>query len=362
VDQEDFAALGLYDPTDDHAELRLELLCLLADLGATSEDLVAYSDNLPGLALVLAVQGGAAMNLDEAAERSGLQRDELRRLVRAAGFPDPEPGTRAFTEGLVGLAAGLDSVKEIFGEAGLYQLVRVLGAAMARVADTVVSTFLVNVEPEARRQDPVGLAVAKANVEASSLLPLVPVALDVLFRQHLLAAQRTALADEDLVGYETQHLVVGFVDLVGSTELTERLTTRQLGEVIGAFENIALDTVTGGGGRVVKLIGDQVLFTAPDSASGGNIALRLSAACHEHRLLPEVRAGLASGKVMLREGDVFGHVVNLAARIVKRAQPGEVLTTAEVAKESGLAASAPARHELRGLSGGVDLSVLEGTM
>jgi class 3 adenylate cyclase len=59
---------------------------------------------------------------------------------------------------------------------------------------------------------------------------------------------------------------------------------------------------------------------------------------------------------------VFGHVVNLAARIVKRAQPGEVLTTAEVAKESGLAASAPARHELRGLSGGVDLSVLEGTM
>lgn len=114
-------------------------------------------------------------------------------------------------------------VAEVFGEEVQRQLLRVMGFAMARVADAVVSAFLVNVEPAARREDPVGLATARANVEAASLLPLVAPTLDLLFRQHLLAAQRDVLADPDLVGYETQWLVAGFVDLVGSTELGEQL-------------------------------------------------------------------------------------------------------------------------------------------
>src|SRR5204863_9085823 len=134
--------------------------------------------------------------------------ERIRRLVRAAGFADPDSEQAVFTEAFVFLAAGLSSVEAIFGEEVLFQLVRVLGAAMARVADAVVSAFLVNVEPVARLQDPVGLAVARANVEAAGLLPLVAPALDVLFRQHVIAAQRT-VPDDNPVGYETQQLIVG---------------------------------------------------------------------------------------------------------------------------------------------------------
>lgn len=99
---------------------------------------------------------------------------------------------------------------------------------------------------------------------------------------------------------------------------------------------MTLDTVTRSGGRVVKLIGDEVLFTAPGAPEAARIALEIAAACERHDLLPELRIGLAGGEVMLRDGDVFGPVVNLAARVVKTAQPGEVLATLAVADASGL--------------------------
>src|SRR5437763_1696866 len=81
---------------------------------------------------------------------------------------------------------------------------RVMGAAMARVADAAVSAFLVNVEPGVRGEDPVGLGVAHANAQAAALIPGVVPALDVLLRQHIIAARRTILGDAADAGYETQ--------------------------------------------------------------------------------------------------------------------------------------------------------------
>ena len=355
VDAGELESLGLYDPTDEHAALQMELLRYLIELGASADDLVTYRDMLPGLAAVLAIRGGPTLTVEEVGQRSGLTIDEVRRLVRAAGFPDPQPDARVLTEGFAALAANASAVADVFGEEAQQQLLRVMGSAMARVADAVVSAFLVNVEPAARREDPVGLGVARANVGATALLPLVAPALDLLFRQHLLAAQRTVLADADLVGYETQRLVVGFVDLVGSTELGEQLSFHDLGGVLTTFEQLAADTIAAGGGRMVKLIGDQVLYTSPDAGAACTVALDLSEACGDHPRMPPVRAGLAIGRVMLRDGDVFGPVVNLAARAVKVAQPGEVMATADVADAAGLGYEPRGPHRLKGVAGHVEL-------
>jgi class 3 adenylate cyclase len=355
VDDEEYRQLGLYDPADEHAKLRLELLRYLTELGATPDELVAYRDALPSLASVLAIRGGPAMTLEEVVERSGVSTDEMRRVIRTFGFADPEPDARLFTEGFLELIGGLRAAVEVFGEEGLYQLLRVLGSAMARVADAAVSAFLVNVEPAARREDPVGLAVARANAEAAGLLPLVAPTLDVLLRGHLLVAQRTVIPDEDLVGFETQRLHVGFVDLVGSTELGERVSMHELGVLLTSFERLATDTVTARGGRVVKLIGDQILYVAPDAASACSIALDLVAKLETDATLPAVRAGLAGGPVMRRDGDVFGPVVNLAARVVKVAEPGEVVTTAEVSLAAGLASEGRGRHHLKGITDEIEL-------
>jgi len=339
ADASELQALGLYDPGGPHAAAQLELLTYLLDLGATVEELVDNRDQLPGLASVVTLRGGPAMTLNDAAERSGLSEDKVRRLTRAAGFPEPPAEDRVFAAGFTELASGIAAAERLFGEEAVLQLVRVMGSAMSRVADAVVSAFLVNVEPAARGADPVGLAVARANAEAAGLLPFVVSSLDTLLRQHLLAARRTILADALDSGYETQHLTVGFIDLVGSTALAQRLSTRDLGAVLTEFENVSADAVTSGGGRVVKLIGDEILYTAPDERAGCTIALQLIAIFAEHPRVPEVRAGVAAGEVLLRDGDVFGPVVNLAARAVKLAGPGELVSPDAVAAAAGLHAT-----------------------
>ncbi|MGC1814227.1 MAG: hypothetical protein WA696_08840, partial [Solirubrobacterales bacterium] len=87
---------------------------------------------------------------------------------------------------------------------------------------------------------------------------------------------RRSILDDPVAGYESQRMCVGFVDLVGSTVLAQRLSTRELGTVLTEFEHVAADTVTSAGGRVVKLIGDEVLYTASDEASACTIALNLA--------------------------------------------------------------------------------------
>ena len=353
--EEDLVALGVYDPAAAHADLRLDLLHLVDDLGATPEELVTFKDTLPALAGVLAIRGRTALTLEQVAERSGLTDDAVRSLARAAGIPDPEPEVPIFTEGFAVFASGMGEVTSVFGEEASEQLIRVFGLAMSRIADAVISSFLVNVAPAAQREDPVGLGVARANVEVAALLPLVAPALDALLRQHLLIARRLTTSDADDVGFEIRQLVVVFVDLVGSTELGEKLDMSELGATLNDFEHIATEIITEGGGRVVKLIGDEIMYTAPDPLTASSIAIDLADAFDDHPTVPPVRAGLASGEVMLRDGDVFGPVVNLASRAAKAAGPGEVVATTDVASGAALPSHSLGPHHLSGIMGAVEL-------
>jgi class 3 adenylate cyclase len=344
---EGFEALGVYDPSAPHAAQRLELLQYLVGLGATADDLVARRDDLPGLAAVVSIRAGRALTMSEAVERSGISEEKLLRILRAAGFAQPGPGDRVIAERVADLAAGLAAAESVFGDDAVVQLLRVMGSAMARLADAIVSAFLVNVEP-AVPEDPVGLGVARANAEAAELMPTVNAALDILLRQHIIAAQRSSVGVMAETGYESRRMCVGFLDLVGSTALTQRLSTRELGSVITEFEHVAADAVTSAGGRVVKLIGDEVLYTAPDEAVACTIALNLSRAFAVHPVLPTARAGVAAGDVVLRDGDVFGPVVNLAARAAKVAAAGEVVAPAAVAAAAGIRAEPLGPHQLQG--------------
>jgi class 3 adenylate cyclase len=338
-----------------HAARQLELLEFLVSLGATAEDLVAYRDDLPGLATVVTLRGGRALTLSEAVQRSGVSEEKLLQISRAAGFPDPEPGDRVLGEQFADLAAGMAAGEAMFGDDAVLQLVRVMGSAMARLADALVSMFLVNVESAIRDADPVGLGIARANAEAIALMPIVNGGLDILLRQHIIAARRTILGDATDTGYETQPMCVGFVDLVGSTALAQRLSTRELGSVLTEFEHTAADTVTSAGGRVVKLIGDEVLYSANDAAAACVIALKLAATFAAHPVVPMVRAGVAGGDVLLRDGDVFGPVVNLAARAVKVAAAGEVVAPKAVAAAAGIPAEPLGQHQLKGFDDDVEL-------
>jgi adenylate cyclase len=148
-------------------------------------------------------------------------------------------------------------------------------------------------------------------------------------------------------------LTVGFADLVSYTRLSQRLNQRELGTLVQRFEGLASDVVTAGGGRVIKTVGDEVLFTAAEPVPGAVIALSLSEQMAVDDVVPDVRVGLAHGSVLRSLGDVYGVTVNLASRLTGLAQPGTVVTdpaTASVlAREPGLVLVPQRARQLRGI-------------
>jgi class 3 adenylate cyclase len=326
VDPAELEARGLYDPDSPDAADRLELIRYLFQLGATVEDLERAEGQLPGVASMLALRGRPYLTTSEVAARAGLPEELAERFYRAAGFADPGSespvGTEEDVEALRTLRAGI----ELLGLEEMMQLVRVLGSSLARIADAMVSTFIVNVGLPSLDEDPSGLALARANAEGGAVLRAGGTAIDYLLRRHIEIAQRPLV----LGGQETQPLTVGFVDLVGSTALAQQIPIGELGAMLTTFDQLASDLIVDGGGRLVKLIGDEAMFVVADPPAACEIALALAEQLAAHPQLPPARGALATGEILTRDGDYFGPVVNLAARAVKLADPGGVLVSAEM--------------------------------
>jgi len=174
------------------------------------------------------------------------------------------------------------------------------------------------------------------------------------WRRHLSAAISRMITDAEPI--EDQPGVVrsvGFADLVSFTRLVRRLSERELARMVQRFEALASDVVTAHGGRVIKTVGDEVLFVAIGAAPAAAIALDLVEAMAVDDVLPDVRVGVASGRVISRLGDVFGNTVNRASRLTAVARPRTVLVddaiAASLASTSGFEMSALRRRTLRGI-------------
>jgi adenylate cyclase len=321
----DFEAAGLYDPEAEDAPQRLALLEYLVELGATIDDLLAERDELPIVASTISLwPDRERFTLAQAAERSGLDADVIARTWRAAGFADVGIDQPFFTAIELQLLETLRVAIEFLGEEVTIQFVRVLGAASQRVADAAVSAFVVNVGPARMEVDPSGLELARANAASSALLPGLVNGFEAFMRHHLSNARRPLNTDVGR-GVEVQQRSIGFADLVGSTGFAQELDIDKLAAAFTEFDNSSSELVVSHGGRVVKLIGDEVMFVAPDAATAADIALALVERFENHDVLPPVRAGVATGDVVARAGDYDGSVVNLAARAVKVASPSSLL-------------------------------------
>jgi len=310
--------------TDD----RQALINYLRGLGASEEDLLQHRDDLLSLSSLIALRlGRPTLTLEEVAARAGVPVESILRCWRAAGFSDPGPNLPILSDIEAEMFIGITQAERFFGRDAFLQLTRVIGSASSRVADAVVSTFVANIPVREGAGD---LAVAKANTEALILLPSLFRALEVFLRRHIMLARRSTLDVGLTAGVEIQHLTIGFVDLVDSTALAQELSTADLAAALTEFESLVADTVTEHGARVVKLIGDEVMYCVANPLTACRIALVLSDALLRHRVLPPVRIGIAVGAVMSRDGDCFGPVVNLAARAVKIARPGRIVVSSEV--------------------------------
>ena len=267
-------------------------------------------------------------------------------LVRDGVLDEPTAlgMTRAFARTTDRLAAWqVQLMAEAIGE--LPQHVRTTGTPESREVDSRLGRTRGMPGPATARA-----AAAKLADIADDLEPLLVYA----WRRHLSAAISRMVTDAEPI--EDQPGVVrsvGFADLVSFTRLVRRLSERELARVVQRFEALASDVVTAHGGRVIKTVGDEVLFVAIGAAPAAAIALDLVEAMTEDDGLPDVRVGMASGRVISRLGDVFGTTVNRASRLTAVARPRTVLVDDAIATSlvstPGFEMSALRRRTLRGI-------------
>ncbi len=154
---------------------------------------------------------------------------------------------------------------------------------------------------------------------------------DYALRVQVRAAVLRKLLTPQLGSGALPELTVGFVDLVGYTALSQELDGDELNALVARFEGVTYDTVAQSGGRLVKTIGDEVMFVAEAPEIALRIALELTDRTRQDEVLPRARAGMACGPALAREGDYYGRVVNLAHRLVEIARPQSIIVSAELA-------------------------------
>lgn len=273
---------------------------------------------------------------DEVADEAGLPVEDARRLWRSMGFPD-RGDEAAFghrdVEALRTVAVALQS--EVLDRDTVFRLSRSVGQMMARLSDWQVS-ILVDQLIQDVESGKSSSRLASAVTLATTVAPGFEQLMTYVWRRHLAAAatrmEAQGLTDEELL---TTSVTVGFADLSRFTALSNQLDDAELARVVESFESRATDLVTSHGGRVIKTLGDAVLYVCSDPVLATRIGLDLVHMIATVEELPDIRVGLATGSVLARLGDVFGPPVNLAARLSQVARANRVLIDAVTADALG---------------------------
>jgi adenylate cyclase len=282
-------------------------------------------------------------NRVQVSEATGVDRERASRLWLAMGFAEVGDDELVFTDsdiealriwdGLV--TSGTIALEDEVPHA------RAMGQTLSRLADWQTREIMARADELAPAVDSAQRADNAVDM-ADALLPVVEQLQSYVWRRHLAAA-----ADRMLLASATESLattmVVGFADIVGYTSLARNYDSAELAALLESFEEDTSETVVSQHGRVVKTLGDEVLFVADTPRDAAEIALRLTAPGRDEKGLPALRVGMATGQVLSRFGDVYGPVVNLAARLTSLARPETVLVDRELAA----ALRQDRRYELR---------------
>lgn len=156
--------------------------------------------------------------------------------------------------------------------------------------------------------------------------------------------------------YDSAVRTVMFTDIVGSTELAQRLGDDAAFELMNLHDGIVHQAITSGGGKVIKSTGDgtMAVFLSPVAAVRSACLIQTAAqALTDGNGKPKmvIRIGAAAGEPIERDNDFFGSTVNLAARLCAHAEPGTVLVTngiAELCLGKGMRFADIKRAQLKG--------------
>ncbi|MDQ1661236.1 MAG: adenylate cyclase [Blastococcus sp.] len=262
------------------------------------------------------------------AAKVGMPPERTQRLWRALGFPDAADDDPAFTDAdvtaLEVLSALIDS--GFVGPENEASIARAMGQSLSRLADwqtDMLAEALARAAGDSR-----SVSADDAVAAAKALLPRLREVQDYVWRRHLAANADRLLASAGTG--DRRELAVGFADLVGYTSRSRGMGGSELGRMVEDFESIAAEVIARHHGRVVKTIGDGVLFTTASAVDAAEVGLELPEVWDSDER-PPLRVGAAYGAVLTRFGDVFSPVVNLASRLTSVARPGTLLVDRELA-------------------------------
>jgi adenylate cyclase len=275
---------------------------------------------------------GEPLTLDrEDVERlSGVSADLAREIWASMGFADIPPGEKAFTEQDV---KALRTSVELL-EIGLTDLptqlvmARIMGQGLSRLAEAQVDVLrqrTASLSPEEALEELAG--------RADEVLPKLDFLIVFMWRRQFAAAVQRAVASFGEQGMPV--LAVGFLDLVGFTRSSREWDATTLERTLEHFERDVSLRVAAVGGRVIKTLGDGVLYTADTATAAVGVALDTIGDHLASEDLPPVRAGVAAGPVLFRLGDIYGETVNIASRLSGEARPNSLLVDKRVAEELG---------------------------
>jgi adenylate cyclase len=267
---------------------------------------------------------------------AGVSLLSARRFWRALGFPLADEDEPAFSQADV---EALHRVVQLVRDGHLDEstalgLTRAIGRSVERMASWQVQVLAEHVAARAPEHAEGPAPAARTAHDTAELFSRIADDLEPLvlyaWRRQAASALERVLADAppDAAGDDQRSAMVravGFADLVQFTRLARRLSERELAAVVQRFEVLVSDVITAHGGRVVKTVGDEVMFAASPGPAAAAIALGVAEALRDDELLPDVRVGLATGPVVARLGDLFGTTVNRASRLTAIARPGTVL-------------------------------------
>lgn len=282
----------------------------------------------------------------EAARRGGLSLLSSRKVWRALGFPNLTDDDVWFTEQDSEALRVLSTMvlEEKVTEEAALSLVRSIGQMTDRMVVWQVEALVEDMVVHG------GMTDAAARRQLLHLLPDLIDAIEKLLvyswrRQMNAAVQRLAMRVERPDGSTATGPTdddgassilplargVGFADLVSYTSLSRQMNERTLANLVQRFEQRCAEVIAVGGGRLIKTIGDEVMFLAESPQGGAQISLALSRAIRDDPELPQARVAFVWGRVLPRMGDIYGPTVNLASRLVALTDPGSVLLDASTA-------------------------------
>jgi adenylate cyclase len=342
-------------------DARLKLLEELAAAGVPLDEMkrAVEEDRLVFLLLDRELSGEPRYTAREVADKVGLPVEYLLAARESAGLALPDPDEKAYSDEdlkLTKITAELRSSG--IPDEGLLEITRVLGRGLAQGAEVIRS-----VAAEAFLESGVTeYELARRNAEAASrFLPQLAPLLQNILRLHLRDLIRNqAISQEELsagVSRSTSNVFVGFADIVGFTRLGERVELGELGALGARLTELAVRHARPPT-RLVKTIGDAVMFVAPSADPLLDTVLELVEQVEqEGDEFPRLRAGVATGLAVSREGDWYGPPVNLASRVTGVARAGSVLATDEVrdAARDGYSWSRAGAWELKGVKRRVPL-------